>query len=195
MNTDAHLLDDGAHEVVTDRPARARVPAKSLEEVIQEPIGGRMARVQAAGDRARREFLLIRAPWGVAKVTIAHVPVFRALIRANLIRRTKGEVDPGASISDIAAIAELPPEKVRSVIASLVKNQAVRSKATHLGWQGYTARYYPTDLGRELFAMAERWGEGVMVQVGSTSNAWKDRSQSEPPNLFQHADLIRRNLA
>ncbi|UTU07901.1 hypothetical protein CcrC1_gp215 [Caulobacter phage C1] len=195
MSIEAHLLDDGAHEVVDARPARARAPVVTLQEVVMEPIGGKMARMRAQGDRALREFLLIRSPAGAAKVTIAHAPVFRALVRANLQRRTQGVEDTGVSVAELAEASGLPPEKVRSVLASLVKNRAVRSKAEHLGWQGYTARYYPTDLGRELFAMAERWGEGVMVQIGSTSNAWKDRSQSEPPNLFQHADLIRRNLA
>lgn len=195
MSNDAHLLEDGAHEVVEGRPSRSRTPVADLSEVARAEIGGRMAKIQAAGDRARREFLLMRSPAGAVKVALVHVPVFRALSRACLKRKARGEVDHGASANEIAEVAELPPEKVRSVLASLVKNRAVRSKTTHLGWQGYTAVYYPTMLGQELLAMAERWGEGVLVQVGSTTSSWKDRSASEPPNLFQHADLIRRNLA
>lgn len=195
MNMQDPLIDDGAREVVDVRPLRAKPVVASLSEVLATPIGGRMAKMRAAGDRARREFLHMRTPAGAVKMALVHVPVARALVRAYNVKRARCEEDFGCTIAEIAAAGGLDEAKVRNVLPSLVKNQAVRSKVSHVGWQGVRGRYYPTDLGYELIAMAERWGEGVMVQLGAPANAWRSPSLTEPSDIFQNIDLIKNNLA
>lgn len=154
-----------------------------------------MARMRSAGDRARREFILIRDATGVVKMALSHVPVFRALVRATWGKRVLGVADAGVTLAEIAETGGLDPLAIRTALRSLVRNRAVRRRTVHTGYQGRRAFYYPSERGEVAIGIADILGEGAFVQVGRQVNAWKDRSMTEPPNVFQMANLISRGLA
>lgn len=195
MKTQAHLLDDGAHEVVDERPLRPQVQAPELVEIASTKPGGRMQRMQAAGDRHRREFILIRTKADVVKLSLPHVPVFRALVRAWTAKRGAGAADPGVSLVEIAQEMGVDPVSIKTPVQSLIRNRAIRSKTTSVGYQGMRSIFYPSDLGAQAIAIAEVLGEGSFVQVGRPVNAWRGRNASEPSTVFQFANLIKRGIA
>ncbi len=184
-------INDGALEVVDASPLRKGLPTPSAAELVQSSAGGKMAAMREKASKSNQRFLLMRRPSGAAKLALSHIGVFKALVRLNLAKRAQRATDPGVSLGEIA---ELAPEVNTSVLASLIKNQAVRRKTTYVGFQGTRVSYYPTDIGLQLAAMAETFGEGVMVQLGGLANGWKGRNTTEPPTIFQCADLLKRGL-
>lgn len=186
-------IDDGAHEVVDERPLRDLTPVDDITDIAVLAAGGHMARMRAAGDDARRRFILMRTQKGAVKMALAHVPVMRAILRGWAAKRVQAEADPGLTPGEIAAAVGVA--SVTSVLLSLVRNGALRRKTTYRGWQGKTTLYYPSDLGKAAIGIAELTGEGSLVQVGGLANAWTARNLTEPPSIFQFADLIKGGLA
>uniref|UniRef100_A0AB74ULE9 HTH marR-type domain-containing protein n=1 Tax=Caulobacter phage BL57 TaxID=3348355 RepID=A0AB74ULE9_9VIRU len=170
---------------------RAPITTKDLNDVAQGVAGGRLAAMRAAGEEHRREFLMLRGPLGVVRLSLAHTPVLHALWRVWSRKRLERVEDPGASLAEIGQEMGQEAEAVRAVIASLLKNQLVRSRRSHVGWQGNRATYYPSEIAVQALALAEVLGPGHAVQVGRNASAWANRSQTEPGTLFQHAALLR----
>lgn len=195
MNKRPHQLEDGAHEVVDVRPLRPERSVVDLETIAAAKPGGRMAEVREAGDRARREFVLIRTPADVVKIALTHIPTYRAMVRAWTAKRVAGAEDPGVSAAEIAEAMGVAPSAIKTHITSLVRNRCARAKTTVVGFQGVRSVYYPSDLGATALAMAEVLGKGASVQVGAPANAWRGRNQTEPSTVFQFANLIRRGIA
>jgi hypothetical protein len=150
-----------------------------------------MAAMRAAGERQRSEFILYRGPEGATKFAVAHGPVLAALWRVWSRKRVGGESDPGVSFAEIETEigGELP--WVRHVVATLVRNNLIRSVRFHVGWQGNRALYYPTEAAVRVLALAQTFPMGSSVQIGSTKLAFKLRSAAEPMNLFEVAKLMR----
>ncbi|AFU86628.1 hypothetical protein D869_gp286 [Caulobacter phage CcrRogue] len=172
-------------------PARAPVTTKDIADVAQAPAGGRMAAMREAGDAHRRDFLLLRGPLGVVRLSLAHVPALHALWRVWSRKRTAQTADPGASLAEIGEEMNLPAASVRPMVVSLLKNRLIRTRRSHHGWQGVRATYYPSAIAVQALALAEVLGPGHAVQVGRNASAWANRSLTEPGNLFQHAALLR----
>lgn len=195
MKNQPHKLEDGAHEVVDGRPLRPRQKFAELDEIASAKPGGHMARMREAGDRSRREFVLIRTPNDVVKISLTHIPTYRALVRLWMAKRVAGADDPGVSAAEIAESMGLSPISIKTHITSLVRNRAVRANTTVIGFQGARSVYYPSDLGARALALAEVMGMGTSVQIGAPANAWRGRNQTEPSNVFQFANLIKRGIA
>lgn len=178
-----------------ERMPRALPRRQSLDALARSRSGGGMARLDLTAERALREFVLIRDPGGVIKMPLAHVALYRALVRASWSKRVAGEADPGVSVNEIAEAGGFDPDAIRPQIRSLVRNRVARSKTLHVGYQGTRALYYPTARGEEVLGIAEVLGHGSLVQVGRPVNAWKGRNMTEPSNIFQIAQLITRGIA
>ncbi|AFO71688.1 hypothetical protein Ccr2_gp144 [Caulobacter phage Ccr2] len=172
-------------------PPRAPITTKDLTAAAQSVAGGRMAAMRAAGESHRRDFLILRGPLGVVRLSFAHVPVLQALWRVWARKRLQRIDDPGANLAEIGAEMGLEVSAVRPVITSLHKNRLIRTRRSHHGWQGVRATYYPSEIAVQALGLAEVLGPGHAVQVGRNASAWASRSQTEPGNLFQHAALLR----
>lgn len=184
-------LEDGASEVVDRAPRRTPVRTASLEEVVESPAGGSLARMRELGDRGRREFVLLRSPLGVLRLPYTQMGVLHAVWQVCTAKRVQGEADHGATAAEIAEAAGTSPSSARSVLSSLLRSRAIRSTVTHVGWRGTRARYYPTATGQKLLAFAAELPLGASVQVGRTNKSWRSRGSDEPANLFQFASLLR----
>jgi DNA-binding PadR family transcriptional regulator len=188
-----HDLDDGATEVVDQRPMRrARAPA-DLAKVASAAPGGRMAALHAAGMRQRRDFIILRRQGQPAcRISLAHEAFFKTVWSLWTERRTAGEDDPGVTTADVQERhAEVATSSISAALRSMVRNGALRATDQQVGWRSQRTRYYPTETGVAAFALAEYLGEGSFVQVGRTTKSWRSRNEGEPGNLFQHAKLLR----
>jgi DNA-binding MarR family transcriptional regulator len=184
-------MDDGAVEVVAERPMRRALNPVETAKVAQAPAGGRGRSLIGSSNKHNAEFILMRRQGQTAvRIPLPHVAVFRALWSLWSERRVNGAADPGVTVADLQAGLQMATSSVSSALRSLVKNGAVRSVDEHVGWRSRRVSYYPTDGGVEAFAIAEHLGMGSMVQVGKTISVWKDRSEGEPLNMFDHASLL-----
>lgn len=196
-NSPALDYDDGASEVVDDRPMPTSPPPIEAAAVARQRAGGRMKNIQAINAEYRREVISVRrAGAAPVKMAMPHVHVFQALWRVWQAKRTAAAEDAGVSIGEVSAAlaAEGLPSATSSVgatLRSLARNEVVRAVDQHRGFGSRRTHYYPTSAGIELFAMAEVLGHGAFLQVGKTLKSWQRRDVSEPKNLFQHAALIR----
>jgi hypothetical protein len=193
MTETDHEDDDGAVEVVAERPMRAGVAPVTPGDIVTSPAGGRMKALSDAGDRHRREFVLLRkAGHPAVKIALPHAPVFKGLWSLWAAKRAAGSDDPGVTAPELTSwLAERGIEAtISTAIRSLSRGGAVRTVVHHVGFAATRVRYYPTDEGVQTFALAETLGLGAMVQVGATP-AWKRRDAGEPKNLFHYASLLR----
>lgn len=186
--------DDGAVEVVDQRPRRAAVPPAEIGDIVTTDAGGRMKALSDAGDRHRREFILIRkAGRPAVKIALPHALVFKALWSLWAAKRADGSADPGVSTAELTAWlaerGEVPT--LATALRALIRGEAVRGVHQHVGRAAVRALYYPTDAGVEAFALAETLGLGASVQVGAAPQVWKRRHAGEPKNLFHYASLLR----
>lgn len=189
----AHELDDGTPEVVDRYPQRRTPVTAAVADVAALRPNANLEAFRAAGDSGRREFVLIRTPAGAAKIAFTHVPVFATIVRLWMARRAEGAADPGVSPREVSEAMGVPPTSLQNVFVSLRRNEMIRSKVTHVGYQGVRAKYYPTEAGAQALAIAELLGPSSLVMVGGQVNAWKGRNMSEPPNLFHFAALMRKS--
>lgn len=185
---------DPSDETVDVSPRRAKRPVADLDAIVMAPVGGGMAHLPSS-DQALREFVLIRDPAGVIKLPLGHAGVYRAMVKAAWRKRLDRAPDPGVSVMEIAEIGGYDPDVIRPIVRSLVRNGAAAAKTIHVGFQGARALYYPSPRGEEVLGIAEVLGQGSLVQVGRPVNAWKGRNMTEPPNVFQIAQLVSRGLA
>ena len=184
-------FDDGATEVVHDRPMRRALDPIDIDEVSRAPSGGKVNRLAGLGLRHASEFILIRRQDQPAvHVPLPHLLVFKEIWNIWSARRALGEEESGVAVSDVQAVLDLPPTSVGSAMRNLLKNGAVRTVDSHIGWRSRRILYYPTEAGIEVFALAEHLGLGALVQVGKRARAWQDRSKNEPKNMFEHAYII-----
>lgn len=186
--------DDGATEVVADRPTRDTHRPADIAEIARSDAGGRMKAVSQAGDRHRREFVILRkAGRPAAKIALPHAPVFKALWALWAAKRAQGSADPGVSVAELTQrLQEMGHQgAVHTALRALARGEAVRTVHLHVGIAAVRALYYPTDAGVEAFAIAESLGLGASLQVGSQPQAWKRRDAGEPKNLFHYAALLR----
>jgi hypothetical protein len=182
--------DDGAIEVVDRRPARSAGPVFDVKTIALQPAGGRLASARSHPEE-RDNFITMRTPMGAAKIAFTHAATFNSLWRAWTAKRTRGEADAGVTVSEITAIEGLPLHEVNAALRSLTRNRVVTVITQHIGYQGTRARYYPTEIGIQAFALAEVLGAGSLIQIGRTSRAWRGRDRDEPADLFQFAALLR----
>lgn len=190
-------MDDGATEVVAASPLRKGAAPVETQKVARTRAGGRVRDLTAAGEKHRRDFITIRRAGALpVRITLPHLPVFKGLWEVWQSKRTAAEPDPGVAIAEISERlvehgAPLATSSIASSLRSLLRSNVVRCIDGHVGWRGRRTRYYPTSAGIEAFALAEVLGEGTLVQVGRTGRSWRQRDESEPKNLFQHAALLR----
>jgi len=183
-------LDDGATEEVASQPRRKAPVAATVAEVTALPPGGRMARMRLSAAQNAQDFTMIRAPLGVTKIALPHLTLFGDLWRLWASKRVTGG-DPGATVNEVAALTGKPLGSVRTILATLIRNGIVRSTHTSVGWGGSRARYYPTELGTQVFGIAQMLGPGTSIQVGKKASTWRSRSAGEPANIFRHAQFLR----
>jgi hypothetical protein len=179
-------FDDGATE--EDRLLPHIVEPEDVAGL--EP-GGQLALARQMAEPALRDFLLYRGPLGAVKITLGHAPVLKALWRAWSRKRQAGEDDPGVTVGEVAEEMGSEPSAIRHILNSLIRNRAVRSAHSYVGWQGSRAHYYPTQASVQALAFAEVLPAGSLVQVGRTSKAWQSRQNDAVPDLFQYAALLR----
>jgi len=187
----AHELEDNAAEVVETHPARRRPPRDDTSKVAKADPGGRMEKMRAAGTRHRQDFILVRTPRGVAKISFPHFDTYKAIWRIWLSKRTNAEPNPGVTITDLMEMTGQRQNTLQNIVTSLRKNGIIRSVVQHVGWRGTRAFYFPTTVGDELLKMAEYLGPGSMVQVGRNSTAWRARNQDQPQDIFKFAALLK----
>ena len=168
------------------------MPEPDTEDLIKTPIGGGIKRFRAEADRHLSEFIMLRTPNSVHKVSLPHETVFKAVWKAWIAKRVAGEDDPGVRVSEIVEQCDLNEKRVRSVLKRLVHQGVVISTLAYRGYQGAKALYRPTEQGLMLFAMAETLGPGHMVTVGGTPTEWTRKSDAEPSSIFEHAALQAR---
>lgn len=190
-------MDDGATEVVELRARRRASDPIDGEKVARTPAGGRMAALTLAGDAARRDFIILRKANAPAlRITLTQAPIFKVLWQLWQVKRLEGAPDAGITVAEVSdhLIAKGTPAATSSIstaLRALSRNNVVRVVTEHVGWRAQRSRFYPTSAGIEVFAMAEVLGDGAFVQVGRSVKAWRGRSEGEPSNLFQHAELLR----
>lgn len=184
-------LEDGATSQVDTHPDRATFPTKDLATAGASPAGGHLAAARLKADDARRNFLMLRGPLGVVKITFDHAHVLKAVWAVWARKRVEQADDPGATPAEIAEAAGTELAQTRHILQSLLRSRAIRSTTTHVGWRGLRARYYPTAAAVQALAFAEVLPHGSLVQVGRTSKVWKSRQEDSPPDLFQFAMLLR----
>lgn len=187
-----HELDDGATEAVSLRPGRASPKGDDLDQLVRGSPATRMASVQAAARAGRSAFILLRRPSGVAKIALTHAECFGAVLRLWGAKRALGEADPGVSLTEVSESLQVESKVLMHPIDSLLRNGVIQSRVSYVGYQGKRALYYPTEGGAAAFALAAYLGAGSMVSVGGSTNGWAARNQSEPPNLFHFAGLLRK---
>lgn len=194
-DTADHLLDDdGATEVVADRPARQGSAPLDGERIAKAPAS-RGTRFTEAG---RTEFLILRKQdQPPVRLALTQHHIFKALWALWQAKRTASAEDPGVTIAEVSARLEgaVATSSINKALSSMVQNGMVRLVAQRAGFRSAANRYYPSSAGVEAFAFAEVLGNGAFVQVGKTSTAWRRRDEGEPMNLFQHASLLRGGAA
>lgn len=180
--------EDGATEVVDLHPERQAVSQADLQAVVSSPVS-RLDSMRAAGADHRSNFILIRTARGAVKIAYAHFPILNEISSIWLMKRTANLDNCGATVKDIADAMQKEQNEVRNVVASLIRNQAVRSVVTHSGYQGKRATYYPTEFGRLAVTLAGVLGDGALVQVGHVRKAWAAKNLNEPGSIFEFAAL------
>lgn len=148
-----------------------------------------MKRFQEVGLPHRTEYVVVRGSRHVAKVALAHEVVFKAVWRTWIAKRVAGADDPAASPKEIAAALGREVMEIKAALRSLRKNGLLISTYSNTGWQGARAAYRPTEKGLMVYALAETLGQGNAVSVGRTAQAWLNRTDTEPFNVFDHAAL------
>lgn len=188
-----HDLDDGAVEIVDQRPMRRAPAPVDLTKVAKAPPGGRMAALHAAGLRQRRDFIILRRQGQPAlRLALAHATIFKTAWTLWTASRTAGVDDTGVTVADVQEqLPALATSSISAALRSMVRNGALRATDLQVGWRSQRTRYYPTETGIAAFALAEYLGEGSFVQVGRTTKSWQSRNEGEPRSLFHHARLIR----
>lgn len=181
--------NDGMSEDVARSPRRSPPDALSVQEVAEQPAGGLKA-LRGLPEAARsQEFVTLRTPSGAAKITLSHYPVLAALWGLSARKRAGGE-GAGVSVTEIASESGLTEASCWSIVGTLLKNQLIHRITVSRGFGGRKARFFPTTLGVEIFALAEYFGYGSSIQIGKNETAWADRSNDEPENFFQWAKLL-----
>lgn len=186
-----HELNDGAKEVIEQRPARKRPKKDSPATAAKVDPGGRMKAMRDAGTRHRQEFILVRTPRGAAKIALPHFDMLKLVWRLWLAKRVALDPDPGVSQPEIVEASGLPQNFVANVLQSLKRNEAIRSVVSHVGWRGTRAKYYPTIGGEEILRFADYLGRDSYVQVGRSMKAWRARNQDGPSDMFRYAAFLK----
>ena len=179
----------GDAEDVALRPLRSPPDALTVLETAALPPGTKMAS-SVLPDARSSEFISFRTKSGAAKIALSHYPVLAALWGLWARKRANGE-DAGVSVTEIVEESGIPEPSVWSIITSLLKNEVVSRITVSRGFGGRKARFFPTTIGVEIFAMAEYLGYGSSIQIGKNETAWADRSNNEPESFFQWAKLLR----
>ncbi|USN14158.1 middle transcription regulatory protein [Brevundimonas phage vB_BpoS-Papperlapapp] len=186
--------DDGATEVVGARPRRKIVRPAEMAAIASVRPGGR---ISGSPPGARRDAVVLRkADQPALRLTLSHLPIFKAVWSAWSALRVQGADDPGVAVKDIQAYLEQTGQSalcgsVPGAVRGLVKGGALRTTDQHVGFQVRRTRYYPTDVGVQAFALAETLGAGASVQVGGTAAAWANRAADAPMTLFEYAALLK----
>lgn len=186
----AHELDDGATEVIENHPRRRPPAFASVAETASKAAGGRLTQAETPASDERHDYVNVRTQLGAAKITLGHLHVFSALWRIWAAKRVNG-VDGGVTVADLTDALQRTPQAVRTVVATLIRNNIIRSVRTNVGWANVRASYYPTELGTQILALTQALGPGASVQIGRTATAWSSRSDDEPENFFRHAAFLR----
>ncbi|UTC29437.1 middle transcription regulatory protein [Brevundimonas phage vB_BpoS-Bambus] len=186
--------DDGAAEVVGARARRKIVRPVEMTAIAQARPGGRLSGAPAGGKRDAVVLRKVDQP--AVRLTLSHLPIFKAVWGAWSARRVQGADDPGVTVKDIHARLEDTGQadlcgSVAGAVRSLVKGGALRTTDQHVGYQMRRTRYYPTTAGVQAFALAETLGAGASVQVGGTAAAWTNRAADAPMTLFEYAALLK----
>lgn len=184
-----HEIDDGAVEVIEDRPSRGGIGDFEEDDIHVRDRGGKMAAMRIEAEDHLREFVVVRTPAYAAKVSLHHMKAFKALWKGWVCQRVENENEVGLTIREIAERMGQPHEALRTVIAALLRHRMIVSHSFYKGYGAKIARYRPTERGLEIYALAETIGPGCSIQVGGTPTAWKSRSNSEPASIFHHARL------
>jgi len=186
----AHELDDGTTEAVDTHPRR-RVPTTlSVAETVKRIPGGRLTQVEGIAPETRNDYVTARTQLGASKIAFQHLPFFSALWRLWAAKRADGS-DAGVSVAELSEATKSSTQRVHAIVATLIRNNIIRSVRTNVGWANVRASYYPTELGTQMLAMSQALGPGSSVLIGGTATAWGSRSEDEPENFFRHAALMR----
>lgn len=186
--------DDGATEVVGERARRKIVRPAEMRDIAQARPGGRVTGGQPG---AVRDAVVVRkAGLPAMRVTLSHLPIFKAIWHVWSARRVQGCDDPGVAPKDITDYLDATDQArlsgmVPSAIRGLVKGGALRTTDQHYGYQARRTRYYPTDAGVQAFALAETLGANASVRVSGTAAAWANRAADAPLTLFEYATLLK----
>lgn len=162
-----------------------------LHDAAQAASGGRMTAMRDAAKDSQMHFLMIRSKTGAARITLNHATTMHALWKLWAAKRSQGVDDPGVTISEIAGSMNLTTERVQTTLNALRRNGSVRWTRQYAGYGASWSRFYPTEAGIMLMGVADVLGCDSFVQVGRTSKAWRARSQTEPSNLFAHANMLK----
>lgn len=177
--------------IVDLQPPRRTPLTLSVEDAARERSGGHMARMRAAAEKGRREYISIRGPLGAVRVAVTHVPILQTIWRLWAAKRVRCEEETGVTAGEIVEETGLPLPSVRHVIQSLLRNNALVATTRYVGFRGTRAHYSPTDAGVRVLSLISLLPLGSQVQVGRTAGAWRARHATEPSNLFQHAAFLR----
>lgn len=187
--------DDGATEVVGRRARRKIERPAEIADIAKAPAGGR---ISSSHDRTRpRDAVVVRkAGQPAMRITLSHMPIFKAIWATWSARRVRGLDDPGVAVRDIVAHLEASghgdlQNLVKGAVRSLVRASAIRTTDQHVGGAGRRTLYYPTEAGVQAFALAETLGASASVQVGGTVAGWANRAADAPLTLFEYASLIK----
>lgn len=187
----AHELEDGAAEVVERHPLPALRQVRDLAEIARGPAHANLAAIRATD--GPRLFVDLRLPTGSARISYSHFPVVAIIARLALSKRTAGLTDDGITMAEVAeACVDRTASALQTVIRSLKAVGVLRSRNSYIGYQGHRATYYLTDSGVLIVGLTELLGPGVKLQTGGIGRAWAGRNMGEPPNLFQHAALLKK---
>lgn len=189
VNPDFEDPTHGDAEDVEFRPLRSPPDALSTQKAAELPPGTKMASRQPS-EASSQEFITYRTPSGAARIPLSHYPVLAALWGLWARKRAGGE-EAGVSVAEIAEDSGLLEQSCWSIVTSLLKNRLISRITVSRGYGGRKARFYPTTLGQELYALAEYLGYGSSIQIGKNETAWADRSNDEPESFFQWAKLLR----
>lgn len=183
-------FDDGS-KPLNKRPG---VPVSEPEEVIGLTAGGHLAISRQKAHLSSQNFILLRGPLGALKLSYSHAHIVKIVWRLWAKKRVQGVEDPGVSVAEVAEVCEADTRPYY-ILSSLVRSRVLRSVTTSTGWQGLRVVFYPTQAAIQMLAFSEILPIGSMVQIGKTSRVWKARGADIPPDLFQHAALLRGGIA
>ncbi len=181
------LDDDGAVEVVGNRPRRRALTPPDPTAIAQAPAGQPL---QLVGKGVARESVLIREPGrDPIHLPMAHLRVYELLRTRHNAILADATGDLGVTIAEIQEAAGLSGSSARSALESLVRNKLATVTTSGVGF-GRKNFYFPTHEGDEVLGLLKRYSSGVMIRIGGTANAYTARNQSEPHNLFEIAALL-----